>query len=168
MDEYNNDEYNNDEYNNDEYNNECMGGNYDDEYDNPPYTYNESVVTDDSTVFTPVKVKKNGKFVSADPGHKRIGTKKNKLEYFASGNIPGNIIRNAVTGIPEYDRVGGAMSEDQYFKVRYAGNDSGNELDTLYYDSPEQFERHMNCRLRTKTKQVWKNKYNSTIVNNSE
>ena len=154
MDEYN-DEYNNDEYNNDE-------------YDNTPYTYNESIISEDSTVFTPVKVKKNGKFVSADPGHKRIGTKKNKLEYFASGNIPGNIIRNAVTGIPEYNRVGSALSEDIYFKVRYAGNDSGNELDTLYYDSPEQFERHMNCRLRTENKQLWKNKYNRTIEINSE
>ena len=163
MDEYNNDEYSN----NDEYNNEGVGL-YDDEYDNIPYTYNESTVTDDSTVFTPVKVKKNGKFVSVDPGHKRIGTKKNKIEYFATSNIPGVIIRNAVTGIPEYDRVGNAMSEDQYFKVKYAGNDSGNELDTLYYDSPEQCERHMGCRLSTECKQRWKNKYNSIIVNNSE
>ena len=143
MDEYNNDEYNNDEYNNDEY---SM-----DEYNNTSYPGNASIISEDSTVFTEVKVKKNGKFVSADPGHKRIGTKKNKLEYFATGTIPGNLIRNAVTGIPEYDRVGGAMAEDQYFKVRYAGNDSTNNPDTLYYDSPEQFERHMNCRLRTKT-----------------
>ena len=163
MDEYNNDEYNNDEYNNDEYNNE-----YNDEYNDTSYPGNVSIVSEDSTIFTEVKVKKNGKFVSADPGHKRIGTKKNKLEYFATSTIPGSLIRNAVTGIPEYDRVGGAMAEDQYFKVRYAGNDSTNNLDTLYYDSPEQCERHMNCRLSTKTKQVWKNKYNSTIVNNSE
>jgi hypothetical protein len=157
-----------DEYNNDEYNNEGMVDLYDDEYGNTQCTYNDSIVTDDSTVFTPVKIKKNGKFVSADPGHKRIGTKKNKLEYFATSNIPGSIIRNAVTGIPEYDRVGNIMSEDQYFKVRYAGNDSGNELDTLYYESPEQCERHMSCRLSTECKQRWKNKYNSTIVNNSE
>ena len=60
------------------------------------------------------------------------------------------------------------MSEDQYFKVRYAGNDSGNSPDTLYYDSPEQFERHMNCRLTTENKQLWKNKYNRAIMNNNE
>tara|TARA_B110000444_G_scaffold165954_1_gene155094 strand:+ start:722 stop:1219 length:498 start_codon:yes stop_codon:yes gene_type:complete len=165
MDEYNNDEYNNDEYNNDEYNNDEYNN---DDYNKTSYQCNESIITDDSTVFTEIKVKKNGKFVSADPGHKRIGTKKNKLEYFATSLIPGNTIRNAVTGIPEYNKVGSAMSEDQYFKVRYAGNDSGNSPDTLYYDSPEQFERHMNCRLKTDAKQIWKNKYNRTIMNNSE
>ena len=160
MDEYNNDEYDNDEYDNNDNNN--------DEYDNTPYVYSESIVSDDSTIFTQVKVKKNGKFVSADPGHKRIGTKKNKLEYFATGIIPGNTIRNAVTGIPEYNKVGSAMAEDQYFKVKYAGNDSGNCPDTLYYDSPEQFERHMHCRLTTDKKQMWKNKYNRAIMNNNE
>ena len=142
-----------------------------DEYDDTSFVYHESIISDDTTIFTDVKakVKRKGKMVDADPGHKIIGKKKNKLEYFATSDIPGNTIRNAVTGISEYNmKVGTGMIEDQFYKVKYAGNDSGNSLDTLYYDSPEQFERHMNCRLNTEKKTNWQIKYSQAISHSTE
>ena len=137
-----------------------------DEYDDTSFVYHESIISYDIRLFTEVnaKIKKNGKYVDADPGHKIIGKKKNKLEFFATSIIPGNTIRNAVTGIPEYNmKVGNCMAEDQFFKIKFAGNDCGNCPDTLYYDSPEQFERHMNCRMKTVNKKKWQEKYKRAI-----
>lgn len=142
-----------------------------DEYDNTSFVYHESIISDDSTEFTDIntKIKKNGKYVDEDPGHKIIGKKKSKLEYFATSIIPGNTIRNAVTGIPEYNmKVGNGMIEDQFFKIKYAGNDCGDSPDTLYYDNPEQCERHMNCRIRNINKKNWQDKYNRAISRISE
>lgn len=132
------------------------------EYDEQSYVYHETGDVDESTIFSDVKSKRNrlNNYLTSDPGHKVIGTKKDRLEYYAGSCLPGASIRNAVTGIREYNmKVGNWNAEAQFFKVRYLGNDSTNNPDILYYDSPEQFERHMHCTVKQQTKQKWQQEY---------
>jgi hypothetical protein len=141
--------------------NEYSGDSYG-EYEEQSYVYHESVIQDDTTVFTDVKSKRrrHDDYLNVDPGHKVIGKKQDKLEYYATTLITGLPIRNAVTGIWENNlRVGFYNAEDQFFRVRYAGNESTNILDTLYYDTPEQFERHMHCTVDQRTKEAWQRNY---------
>jgi hypothetical protein len=132
------------------------------EYDEQSYVYHESGDVDESTIFTDVKSKRNrmDNYLITDPGHKVIGTKKDRLEYYAGSLLTGASIRNAVTGIREYNmKVGNWNAEAQFFKVRYLGEYSTNSPDVLYYDSPEQFERHMHCGVKQQTKQKWQRQY---------
>lgn len=141
----------------------------DDIYESMYGIHTPSVVTDDSTIYTLVNVK-NKKDVKVDNGHRIIGKKNNKLEYFSTSNMPGSIIRNAVTGIPEYNmRVGNIYAEDNFFKMVYVGNGikSGNP-DTLFYDSPEQCERHMKFRVKSELKQKWQKRKSSVISYHNE
>jgi hypothetical protein len=88
------------------------------------------------------------------------GVKTHKVEMFDSGTCIGNRIRDPMSGARMYDRIG-SKNEYQYFKVRMAGFKPGKSV-TLYYDSPEQFERHHKCQLSTTTKEKWiQNKCNT-------
>ena len=129
-----------------------------------------SVATDDSTVFTQVNTKNTKNKKKLDSGHRVIGKKNNKWEYFATNNMPGSNIRNAVTGIPEINmKVGNAYAEDQFFKVTYAGIgiNEGNP-DTLFYETPEQCERHMKCKIKTNIKKNWQERYDRFVSFHSE
>ena len=143
----------------DEQSSQPSGENYG-EYDEQSYVYNETGDVDESTIFTDVKSKRKDNFLMSDPGHKIIGSKKDRLEYYAGSVLPGASIRNAVTGIREYNmKVGNWNAEAQFFKVRYLGDYSTNNPDILYYDSPEQFERHMHFNVNQQTKQKWQTQY---------
>lgn len=76
--------------------------------------------------------------------------KKVLIEYYASGQT-GNYIRNAQTGIYTKDMVG-SKSEDLYFKITM-----GNSIH-LFYDSPEQYERHQYTKLSSEIKEKWAKK----------
>jgi len=76
--------------------------------------------------------------------------KKVLIEYYASGQI-GNYIRNAQTGISTKDIVG-SKSEDFYFKITIGNSNP------LFYDSPEQYERHQHGKLSTEIKEKWMKK----------
>ena len=71
------------------------------------------------------------------------------IEYYSSGPTGSNI-RNAQTGVYTKDIVG-SKYEDLYFKVTIANG----KLLTLYYDSPEQYERHQREKLSQETKEQW-------------
>jgi len=137
---------------------------------NDSYVYNESSV-DDDTMFSEVKGKRKrmDEYLNSDPSHKIIGKKQDRLEYYASCRIPGMPIRNAVTGIRESNMpIGSISAEAQFFKVCYAANYSTDTPDTLYYDSPEQFERHVKCTVNSETKQKWKRNYDYYTIRYNE
>ena len=71
------------------------------------------------------------------------------IEYYSSGPTGSNI-RNAQTGVYTKDIVG-SKNEDLYFKVTLTDN----QLLTLFYDSPEQYERHQRVKLSQETKEQW-------------
>ena len=106
----------------------------------------------------------------SDPGYRKIQIgrnhkgKKKHVEYYVSSHIPGTCIRDAITGARiQHHRVGQAY-EDLYFKVSYADNNSTNSIDTLFYDSPEQYERHLRIPLSSHTKAKWLVKYNDAVA----
>jgi replicative superfamily II helicase len=73
---------------------------------------------------------------------------KRNITVFSSG-AHGTSIRNAVSGAYTNDIVGSA-AEDGYFRVSYP---CGSERKKLFFQSPEQYERHFGYNLEKDTKQ---------------
>lgn len=81
------------------------------------------------------------------------GMKTYKVEMFDSGTCIGNRIRDPMSGARLNERIG-SKQELHYLKVRMAGFNPGKTV-TLYYDSPEQLERHHKCKVSTNIKERW-------------
>ena len=101
---------------------------------------------------------------NSDKGYQCITMHKNgkkiPVEFYETKTIPGNLIRNAVTGIREPHMRVGSLDEDLYFKVAYAGGCIGNRNShTLYYDNPEQWEVHFKITCPQPIKEKWQKKY---------
>jgi hypothetical protein len=142
------------------------------EYDEHSYSYQGSIAPSESTVYTSQRAKRNAteEMLKLDPGYRVTGTKKNKLEYYITKLSPGTSIRNALTGIREYNlKVGNPCHEDQFFKICYVASGINNVTgpESLYYDSPEQCERHLKLNIKQNSKKEWQNKYNFAISQNS-
>lgn len=77
------------------------------------------------------------------------------VAYFHTSTNPGSTIRNAVTGIYESGYLVGSVNEDLFFKVAFT---LGASKHVLFYDSPEQYERHFGttsaCRAKWSARQV--------------
>jgi len=130
---------------------------------------NDMYSNDDWTVATG-KTKNSAKFRDDDnkkiPGHHRIKMKVDgsifKVEFFETGYSPGLKIRNAITG-SYYNHRTGTFAEHLYFKVIdtcYAGKNPH----FLFYESPEQFERHFFCTVSKDVKKKWLERYNLEIA----
>ena len=76
------------------------------------------------------------------------------VEVFSSG-CQGTTIRNAISGSYYYGDKVGSKQEDFYYKVGISTGDVGRDTISLFYDSPEQYERHMYATLDSETKQRW-------------
>jgi len=61
---------------------------------------------------------------------------------FGCGDV-GTTMRNAVTGEKYYGHKVGSKSEDIYFKARLCTGEFGNNVPMLFYDSAEQYEKHL-------------------------
>ena len=67
----------------------------------------------------------------------------------------GTFVKNAVTGI-KYDIMVGSRDEDLLFKVTDSSGLNGRKHPLLlYYDTPEQYERHRLVTVNPRTKKVW-------------
>jgi hypothetical protein len=85
------------------------------------------------------------------------------VEVFSSGS-QGSTIRNAISGSYYYgDRVG-SKQEDLYYKVGISSGDFGRDTISLFYDSPEQYERHMYTTVDLENKQKWLEKQISVKI----
>lgn len=91
-----------------------------------------------------------------------VNNKIHKLEVFETGYQPGLLIRNAVSGY-YYNHRTGTYKEQLYFKVVDTCNGGKNPL-FLFYDSPEQYERHYLCSLSKYVKKQWLDRYNEEIA----
>jgi hypothetical protein len=93
--------------------------------------------------------------------------KKLLVSVYASGQT-GSTIRNAVTGEKQTGYKVGNYDEDLFFSVSISsGHQSLTKLGrrdpiTLFFDNPEQYERHMHVKLPVDTKLAWNHKYNVT------
>jgi len=92
---------------------------------------------------------------------KKIPRGKFTLEYYETSMHPETRIRNAVTGNryrddhPKMKYLVGSRQEDVFFKVTISNGENGNNPIHLYYDSPEQFEKHQKTIVSQPTKEKW-------------
>jgi len=97
--------------------------------------------------------------------NRRIGKRKKiKLCYFTTYFVPECKIVNAITGLryidedPKIKYVVGSVQEDLLFKVCISNGENKQEPVLLFYDSPEQFEKHQYITLDPSIKEKWLNK----------
>lgn len=123
-----------------------------------------SSVDDNSTVNSQRKKQRKiaDDIKKSDSGYNKVfrnvNGKRSSIEFYATSTRPGMYIRDAVTG-SRYDKfLVGTRNEHQFFKVQYCGNGVGKttrEPATLFYFSPEQYERHMNVTVSPDIKEKW-------------
>jgi|SaaInl5LU_22_DNA_1037371.scaffolds.fasta_scaffold20001_4 hypothetical protein len=95
-----------------------------------------------------------------------------KIELYSTPEHLNALLFNAVTGIPYYNDGGpiryrvGTLQEDDVFKVKYMTGLNGVPPVMLCYDTPEQFEKHLNLRVGTDVKEKWykKNQQYKTVM----
>ena len=110
---------------------------------------------------------KNDKNYFKIKGNKKYGLP--SITGFSTSIIPGATIRNGVTGYLESDYMGkpiykvGTLDEHLFFKASIAVNGITGEPRILFYDNPEQYERHFNVELPIETKKLWQEKYNERM-----
>lgn len=94
-----------------------------------------------------------------DPGYHKIVRRENgvklKTEVYSTSFIPGTMIRDAITG-HKYNRYRvGSSDESLFFKAKDVSGTTNNQPNILFYESPEQFERHMKVNISTDIKKSW-------------
>lgn len=102
----------------------------------------------------------NSHFISNDKGHMRIYQYVNRrslpIEFYMTKYTPGTLIRNAISGIREHKLYVGKKEEYSFFKVKLALSDMGQEqYGTLFYNSPEEYERHFYTTVPQQLKELW-------------
>jgi hypothetical protein len=84
-----------------------------------------------------------------------IDNKKVEIEVYSTNYTPGLMIRDAITGDKYCQFRVGSVNEYQFFKVRILTGELGKDGVTLFFDSPEQYERHMKAEVSTANKEKW-------------
>lgn len=78
-----------------------------------------------------------------------------KIEAYSSGDV-GSRIRDPVTGDRYRNYLVGSKNEDLFFKVKMStGEFGGRDGPTLFYSSPEEYEKHTKSFLSQETKDRW-------------
>ena len=97
----------------------------------------------------------------ADKGYNKMKRSINgkivNIEFYSTVLTPGNHIRNAITGTRFKEYRVGSSDEYLFFKVTNCAisNRKHGEPLTLFYDSPEQWERHFRCEISQQEKFKW-------------
>ena len=133
----------------DDYLNECMN----DDFDEPKSK---------KEIFEDMKKADKGYYswTRSVPGSR----KSHKIEAYSSGDV-GSRIRDAVTGDRYRNYLVGSKNEDLFFKVRMCtGEFGGREAPTLFYSSPEEYERHTRSVVSEETKNQWFSKKSDVDV----
>jgi hypothetical protein len=97
-----------------------------------------------------------------DPGYRSFYTytynnetqERIKVEVYSTDTTPGLKIRDPITGSRLNQRVG-SYDENLFFKVRMTTFKDNSTATTLYYDSPETFERHQHTTVKPEEKERW-------------
>jgi hypothetical protein len=92
--------------------------------------------------------------------------KKTRVDCYTSGDI-GSIIRNAEDG-NYYKYKVGSKEEDLLFKVRLSTSElkTKNGSNLLFYDSPEQYEKHLMHQIDDDIKEIWADKKKMYLMKN--
>lgn len=138
--------------------------NLENDYDDPPLNddilsiTSGSVGTDNGKKINPLDIYNTG-----DKGHRRIirkiNRKRTSIDVYSTDMVPGGKIRNAISGARSSNMKVGRSDESLFFKVKISTGEHGiiKEDTTLYFDSPEQYERHMGATVTQPQKDTWLN-----------
>jgi hypothetical protein len=89
------------------------------------------------------------------------GMRMEKVQLYSSPLLTSGPIRNAVTGIRMEHRVG-SKYEDLYFRVMDVHSNNHTPINDLprklFYDNPEQCERHLQITVPNEVKETWAQK----------
>jgi hypothetical protein len=123
----------------------------------------ETISTVDSTVKQQQKI--IDAYKQSDPNYHKVKfiDEKRKsyfVELYTTPNVIGAPIRNAVTGIRHSNYLVGSRQEHLYFKIKLATGQIGRDSATMFFDTPEQCERHMRQgNIDPRVKEKWLKKY---------
>jgi len=106
----------------------------------------------------------------ADKGYNKTyrynGKKRVAVEFYTTNITPGSKIRNAITGVYQKFLVG-SRSEDLFYKVANVSDVCRNDQHVMFFDSPEQYERHFHATVSQPCKEEWVNKFSKEQLRRS-
>jgi hypothetical protein len=77
------------------------------------------------------------------------------VEFYHTPTTPDTQIRNAISGERTKWRVGRKKEEALFFSVCFSTGELRNGPYILFYDTPEQYEKHQNIKVSQQTKEKW-------------
>lgn len=86
--------------------------------------------------------------------------KKKSIEFYSTNIFPGSKIRGAIGGSYYSGFKVGSKDEDLFFKIACSTGDC-RDNNICFFDTPEQFEKHMNCTVAQSEKEKWYKKFNN-------
>jgi len=90
---------------------------------------------------------------------RKVNNNKVSVDVYASGGL-GTNIRNAISGEYYYGYKVGTVKEDLFYKTSVCTGETGNEGVVLFFENPEQYERHFYIQVDACDKERWYSKYN--------
>jgi len=95
------------------------------------------------------------------------GKKRVAVEFYTTNITPGHMIRNAITGVHQNKFLVGSRCEDLFYKVANSCDVCSNDQHIMFFDSPEQYERHFHTTVSQPCKEEWLNKFNKEQIRRS-
>ena len=128
-----------------------------------PDEYNHTYPDTDSDQFTEVvshRHKRNTAFSQREiPGNyviRSVYGQERKIPFFETSTTPYMYIRDAVTGAQCAPYRVGTLDEELFFSVILSTGELGQRGPfVLFYDNPEQYEKHMATKVSKETKHAW-------------
>jgi hypothetical protein len=98
--------------------------------------------------------------IGSDKGHycttRWVKGRRVPVEFYMNRHNVGSLIRNALSGIKETNLRMGRIDEDAFFKVKLANGEFGQDCPgNLFYNSPEEYERHFYTTVSQSVKDKW-------------
>lgn len=90
---------------------------------------------------------------------RRVNNNRVNVDVYASGGL-GTNIRNAISGEYYNGYKVGTTKEDLFYKTSVSTSETGNESVLLFFENPEQYERHFYTQVDAADKERWYSKYN--------
>ena len=134
------------------------------EFDMSSYFSNDNKSSEDSSsIFVSKKKRKqnntneNGSYTFT----RTINDVRLKIPCFATKSTMGTKIKSATLGTYYENMYVGKNDENMFFKVRVINGETGKSVfgNDLYYDSPEEYERHLFVKVSPSIKEKWMKKY---------
>jgi hypothetical protein len=138
---------------------------YNEEFFNDPDDTNSTMSNTNSSTLNSDKYEEKRmikEYKRLDQGYRKIkknALRKYTLEFYYTSTLSDTHIRNAISGERTRWRVGRKLEESLFFSVILATGELSNGPYVLFYDSPEQYEKHQNLKISQRTKEQWYEKH---------